>query len=95
MHTNFSLLSVGFATNNATGDNSVVGKEEPATLPRVSQIVLVSRYSPWCTIVKKETGVTIGDICSAIFKEYVPHVLVHTRTPFTINDVTIATPNTT
>jgi len=66
-------LVTGFATNNATGDNSVVGKEEPATLPRVSQIVLVSRYSPWCTIVKKETGVTIGDICSAIFKDYTEH----------------------
>lgn len=58
------------------------GKDEPATLPRVTQIILISRFSPWCTIIKKDTGVTIGDICSAIYKECVRvacHQCPHTR----------------
>lgn len=51
------------------GESTFIGKDEPATMPRVSQLIIVSRLSPWCTIIKKETGVTIGDLCSAIFKE--------------------------
>jgi len=57
----------------APGENSVYGKDEPATLPRVNQLIVISRFSPWCTIVKRETGVTIGDVCSTIFKEYTEH----------------------
>ncbi|KJA21099.1 hypothetical protein HYPSUDRAFT_42482 [Hypholoma sublateritium FD-334 SS-4] len=64
----------GFSSSNRNqGDTSVQGKDEPATLPRVTQIILISRFSPWCTIIKKDTGVTIGDICSAIYKDYVEH----------------------
>jgi hypothetical protein len=57
----------------AHGDNNIYGKDEPATLPRVTQLIVISHYSPWCTIIKKETGVTIGDVCSTIFKEYMEH----------------------
>jgi hypothetical protein len=48
-----------------------MGKDEPATLPRVSRLVVISRLSPWCTIITRESGVTIADVCSTIFKEYV------------------------
>ncbi|KAF8968272.1 hypothetical protein BDZ97DRAFT_1799645 [Flammula alnicola] len=74
---NFPLqfhLVTGFSTNTQpNGDNSVVGKDEPATLPRVSQVIVISRFSPWCTIIKRDTGVTIGDLCSAIYKDYIEH----------------------
>jgi hypothetical protein len=50
-----------------------MGKDEPATLPRVSRLVVISRLSPWCTIITRETGVTIADVCSTIFKEYALH----------------------
>ena len=36
----------------------------------MQQLIVISRLSPWCTIIKKDTGVTIGDVCSAIYKEY-------------------------
>ena len=49
-----------------------MGKDEPATLPRVARLVVISRLSPWCTIITRETGVTIADVCSTIYKEYVP-----------------------
>lgn len=61
----------------APGDNSVYGKDEPATLPRVNQLIVISRFSPWCTMVKRETGVTIGDVCSTIFKECVHYDLFY------------------
>lgn len=63
---------IGFTTSARAPntDSPFVGKDEPATLPRVSQLIVISRLSPWCTIIRKDTGITIGDLCSAIYKEY-------------------------
>lgn len=47
-----------------------MGKDEPATLPRISQLIVISRLSPWCTIITRESGVTVADVCSSIYKEY-------------------------
>ncbi|PPQ79657.1 hypothetical protein CVT26_015783, partial [Gymnopilus dilepis] len=73
-HLQFHLVT-GFTTSGrgGPGDNSIYGKDEPATLPRVNQLIIISRFSPWCTIVKRDTGVTIGDVCSTIYKEYTEH----------------------
>lgn len=46
-------------------------KEEPAVLPRVDQLYIISEFSPWCTTVKNEKGVTLTDVCSAVWQEYV------------------------
>jgi hypothetical protein len=65
-------IVTGFTTGNSrgpNGDHTVQGKDEPATLPRVDQLIIISRYSPWCTIVRNDAGVTVGDVCSAIYKE--------------------------
>lgn len=64
----------GFTTGNNRGPNGepvIPGKDEPATLPRVKQLIIISRFSPWCTIVKNDEGVTIGNVCSTIYKQYV------------------------
>jgi len=69
-------LVTGFATSisrPADADGSIMGKDEPATLPRVSRLVVISRLSPWCTIVSRDTGVTIADVCSTIYKDYTEH----------------------
>jgi len=69
-------LVTGFATSISRpndADGSIMGKDEPATLPRVSRLVVISRLSPWCTIITRETGVTIADVCSTIFKDYTEH----------------------
>jgi len=69
-------LVTGFATSiqrPADADGSIMGKDEPATLPRVSRLVVISRLSPWCTIITRESGVTIADVCSTIYKDYTEH----------------------
>jgi len=69
-------LVTGFATSVSRApeaDGSIMGKDEPATLPRVSRLVVISRMSPWCTIITRETGVTIADVCSTIYKDYTEH----------------------
>jgi len=45
-------------------------KDEPATLPRVQELIIITEISPWCTIVRNERGVTMSDICTAMWKEY-------------------------
>ncbi|KAF9533628.1 hypothetical protein CPB83DRAFT_485505 [Crepidotus variabilis] len=64
-------LVTGFTTGASRAQTGEIpGKDEPATHPRVSQLIVISRFSPWCTIVKNDHGVTIGNVCSAIYKEY-------------------------
>jgi len=51
--------------------NEFKEKGEPAVLPRVNQLYIISEFSPWCTTVKNEQGVTLGDVCTTIWREYV------------------------
>ncbi|KAF4614418.1 hypothetical protein D9613_003331 [Agrocybe pediades] len=67
----FHLVTGAPVSSTAPGRPSEVpGKDEPATLPRVNQLILISYHSPWCTIIRKEGGVTVGDVCSTIYREY-------------------------
>ncbi|KAI8974263.1 hypothetical protein BD414DRAFT_498622 [Trametes punicea] len=45
-------------------------KEEPATLPRVEELIIITEVSPWCTIVRNPQGVTLGDVVTTLYKEY-------------------------
>jgi len=61
----------GFNPDNRDRDLPFTQKDEPATLPRVTELIIITDLSPWCTIVKNTTrGVTLGDMCSAIWKDY-------------------------
>lgn len=40
-------------------------------MPRVEEIIIITEHSPWCTTVKNPQGVTLGDICGTLYKEYV------------------------
>ena len=40
-------------------------------MPRVEELIIITEFSPWCTIIKNPNGVTLGDICTTLFKEYV------------------------
>ena len=70
-------LQFNIATGAAGGFNPDVRdrelpfapKDEPATLPRVSELILITELSPWCTIVKNPQGVTLNDVCQAVWKE--------------------------
>ncbi|KAF8126572.1 hypothetical protein JVT61DRAFT_2749 [Boletus reticuloceps] len=58
--------------NNEARDRDIpfTAKDEPATLPRVTDLIIITELSPWCTIVHNDRGVTTGDVCGTIWKEY-------------------------
>ncbi|KAG6820048.1 hypothetical protein H0H93_006063 [Arthromyces matolae] len=64
----------GFNQESRDRDLPFVHKDEPATVPRVKQIVLITEHSPWCTIVTNETGVTLNDICVQVYKDYTTQI---------------------
>ncbi|EKM56087.1 uncharacterized protein PHACADRAFT_257154 [Phanerochaete carnosa HHB-10118-sp] len=65
----------GFNADARDRDLPFSAKEEPATLPRVSEIIIITEYTPWCTVVKNPNGVAMGDICSAIWKDYTENMV--------------------
>ncbi|KAF5386766.1 hypothetical protein D9615_002008 [Tricholomella constricta] len=61
----------GYNTESRDRDLPFAAKDEPATMPRVSQLIIITEHSPWCTIVKNERGVTMHDICQKVWSECV------------------------
>jgi len=77
-HLVFSLLTGnagGFNAEARDRDLAFTAKEEPATWPRVQQLIIITEHSPWCTIVTNEKGVTNHDILQAIWKDYAEHMV--------------------
>lgn len=72
---NLCTGSTGGFSESADRDLPFTAVHEPATLPRVQEIVIISEHSPWCTIVKNEDGVTLGDICNQMWKDYTEHTI--------------------
>jgi len=60
----------GFNPEARDRDIPFTAKDEPATLPRVQELIVICESSPWCTIVRNERGVTLQDVCTTIWKEY-------------------------
>ncbi|KZT24002.1 hypothetical protein NEOLEDRAFT_1116835 [Neolentinus lepideus HHB14362 ss-1] len=69
----------GFNPDAQDRDLQFTCKDEPATLPRVQELILITEHSPWCTIVKNERGVTLGDICAIVWKEYTENYVTDTE----------------
>lgn len=69
-----NLLS-GATLGKSVNLQGIPGKDEPATLPRVSELVILSRDSPWTTTIRNERGVSVGDVWTGIFKDYYEHNL--------------------
>ncbi|THG97498.1 hypothetical protein EW026_g4510 [Hermanssonia centrifuga] len=63
----------GFNVEARDRDLPFTAKDEPATLPRVTELILITEVSPWCTIVKNPSGVTMNDICTTVWKDYTDH----------------------
>lgn len=59
----------GFNAEARDRDIPFTAKDEPATLPRVTELIIITELSPWCTIIRNERGVTMSDVCSTIWKE--------------------------
>lgn len=59
----------GFNHDARDRDLAFTAKEEPATLPRVEQLIIITQLSPWCTIIKNPNGVTMNDVCTKLWEE--------------------------
>ena len=70
----FTGQATGFNAEARDRDLPFTAKDEPATLPRVGELMIITEFSPWCTIVKNPAGVTMNDICTTVWKEYVDHL---------------------
>ncbi|KAK0191786.1 hypothetical protein F5146DRAFT_1198355 [Armillaria mellea] len=57
--------SGGFNPDQRDADLTFNAKDEPATLPRIQQLYIITDITPWCTTVKNDRGVTMNDICHA------------------------------
>ncbi|ETW85172.1 hypothetical protein HETIRDRAFT_438198 [Heterobasidion irregulare TC 32-1] len=60
----------GYNPNDAEHNLPLTQANEPATLPRVQELVIITDHSPWCTIVKNPEGVTLGDVFGTLWREY-------------------------
>ncbi|KAF8913409.1 hypothetical protein CPB85DRAFT_1299718 [Mucidula mucida] len=79
-HVKFTLLfnlsnghTAGFNPEARDRDVVFAQKDEPATLPRVQVLYILTEISPWCTTVKNDKGVTMRNICDALWKDYSEH----------------------
>ncbi|KAF7972982.1 hypothetical protein HWV62_10627 [Athelia sp. TMB] len=63
-------MTGGFNQEARDRDLPFTQKDEPATLPRVSTLILITELSPWCTVVTNENGVTMSDVCTTLWKDY-------------------------
>jgi hypothetical protein len=62
----------GVARDAEGRHSEFTAKLQPAVLPRVEQLYVISEFSPWCTTVKNPAGVTMSDVCQTIWTEWVP-----------------------
>src|SRR6267154_1679036 len=58
----------GFNEQQTDRDHPFEQANQPATLPRVSVMHIITERSPWCTTIRNESGVTLGDICGQMHK---------------------------
>ncbi|KAF7294607.1 hypothetical protein MIND_00997300 [Mycena indigotica] len=63
----------GFNPDARDRDLQFTAKDQPATLPRVSSLIIITEASPWCTVVQNERGVTMDDICIKLYRDYSEH----------------------
>ncbi|KIJ57247.1 hypothetical protein M422DRAFT_773892 [Sphaerobolus stellatus SS14] len=72
---------LGLVFNFITGEASMTDNQgrpgplsqryEPATLPQVDELIIMSKNSPWCTVVSNPHGVTVDDVFQSLYECYV------------------------
>ncbi|TFK25751.1 hypothetical protein FA15DRAFT_668089 [Coprinopsis marcescibilis] len=62
--------TIGYDPSDPSVTLTMTQKDHPATLPRVCQVIIITKNSPWCTIVTNDSGVTVQDICIKLWQEY-------------------------
>ncbi|PAV20672.1 hypothetical protein PNOK_0329900 [Pyrrhoderma noxium] len=77
-HLVFDLVegrATGYNAESTDRDLPFEAKDEVATLPRVTELYVITRASPWCSIVKNPNGVTLQDIIGTIWRDYKQPIL--------------------
>lgn len=67
---NLSTGQTGGFNHGSDAEQPFTARDEPATLPRVEDLIIITESSPWCTIVRNPAGVTLGDVCTTLWKDY-------------------------
>ena len=71
-HLNFNVITgqtCGFNADDPHQDLPFVQRDESAVLPRMQELYVITKYAPWCTHVRNTRGVTLGDVCAALWRE--------------------------
>lgn len=63
----------GYNPDDRSRDLPFTQKDQPATLPRLTEIMIISKLSPWITVIRSEKGVTMADVCTQLWKNYTDH----------------------
>lgn len=72
----------GFNMNDRNRDLPFEAAGQSATLPRVTDLYIIItqvKNIPWCTTVRNQRGVTMSDICQALWKDYTDSPLTDTE----------------
>lgn len=67
----FNIMSgqTGGTAAGSREDLPFTMKDEPAVLPRMSEIIVLTKATPWVTVIRSEKGVTLADVCTQLWKE--------------------------
>ncbi|KAG5735725.1 hypothetical protein E4T56_gene2067 [Termitomyces sp. T112] len=69
---NFSL--VPGQTDGFTGEEHTIPfasqRHQPATFPSTTELKVITKEAPWCTVVKNKSGVTVADVLVKIYADY-------------------------
>ncbi|KAJ3518266.1 hypothetical protein NMY22_g13767 [Coprinellus aureogranulatus] len=62
--------TVGWDSSDRNREIPFTQRDQPATMPRVQQLIIITRSSPWCTTVFNDNGVSLGDVCIKLWQDY-------------------------
>ncbi|KZV68105.1 hypothetical protein PENSPDRAFT_653548 [Peniophora sp. CONT] len=65
----------GYNTESADRLLDFIHANEPATLPRVEKLYIITDQSPWCTTVQNPAGVTLSDVTTALTRDYLDNAI--------------------
>jgi len=60
----------GYNPANKDQDLDLAHGNEPATIPRVQEIHVICKLTPWHSQIRNPAGVTVADVCAALGKQY-------------------------
>ncbi|KAG8905636.1 hypothetical protein FRB99_008539 [Tulasnella sp. 403] len=60
----------GYDPADKDKDLELTNGHEPATIPRVQEMHILCRLTPWSVYVRNPSGITVADVCASLGKLY-------------------------